>query len=61
MARSLGFTLPLYTTVQLVALVAQYGPTGTVEVNGLQLGNLVFDTTTLSVKMYDGTNFVAIA
>lgn len=57
--RSAGFALPIYTTAELAAFVASYGPAGTTEVNGLQPGQLVWDSTALVVKVYDGTAFVA--
>lgn len=60
-SRSLGFTLPRYTTAQLNAFVSKYGPTGTVEANSLQQGNVVFDTTLDAVVVFDGTAFKPLA
>lgn len=57
--RNVGLSLRGYTTAQLTALVAKFGPTGTVEVNAIKPGVLVRDLTTGEVKVYDGTAFVA--
>lgn len=57
--RAIGLILPAFTTAQLAALVAQYGPAGTVEVGAIALGALVRNTTTGALNVFDGTAFVA--
>lgn len=52
--------LQQFTTAELTALVGKFGPTGTEEVDAIAPGTLVWDTTTVSVKVYDGSDFVAI-
>ena len=53
-------TLEQFTTAQLAAFVTQYGPAGTVEVNGLRVGQLVWNTTAGAVWVYNGTTFAAV-
>lgn len=57
----MGRGLQAYTTVQLDALVAKFGPAGTQEVNAIAPGTLVWDTTATAVKVFNGTGFVALA
>jgi hypothetical protein len=54
-------SLPLkgYTTSQLSALVAKFGPAGTAEANAIRVWDLVRDTTTGQVKVFNGAAFVA--
>lgn len=58
--RNVGLSLRRYTTAQLTALVGRFGPAGTQEVNAIQPGTIVFDTTTAEVKVFDGTAFVPV-
>jgi hypothetical protein len=58
--RSTGFNLPQYTTAQLTAYVAAYGPAGTTQVNGLQAGSMAYNTTTNTVVVFNGTTFVTV-
>ena len=57
----IGRGLRRFSTVELTALVAKFGPTGTAQVNAIAPGTLVWDVTTVSVKVFNGTDFVALA
>lgn len=57
----IGQGLAKYTTTQLTDLVAKFGATGTQEANALAVGTLVFDTTAVAVKVFNGTEFAALA
>jgi len=57
----IGRGLATFTTTQLTALVGRFGPTGTQEANAIAVGTLVFDTTVSAVKVFNGTDFVALA
>jgi hypothetical protein len=58
--RNVGLSLRNYTTAQIAALVARFGPTGTQEVGAIKPGTLVFNTTTTKVMMYTGTDFANV-
>jgi len=58
--RNVGLSLRNYTTAQITALVARFGPTGTQEVDAIKPGTLVFNTTTTKVMMYTGTDFANV-
>lgn len=58
--RNVGTSLRNYTTAQLAALVAKFGPTGTQEVGAIKPGTLVFNTTTTKVMVYNGTDFADV-
>lgn len=58
--RNIGTSLRTYTTAQLTALVAKFGPTGTQEVGAIKPGTLVFNTTTSKVIFYNGTDFANV-
>lgn len=59
-----GLVIPAMTPAQITKLVADYGPAGVIEVNGLQVGSLVRDSTaalSADILVFDGTAFVVIA
>lgn len=58
--RAIGQSMPNYTTAELTALVAEYGPTGTTEPNAIAVGALAFDTDLAVLVYFDGTAFVAV-
>lgn len=56
-----GRGLRQYTTDQLTDLVGEYGPEGSVEADAIAAGTMVWDLDTSEVKVYNGTDFVALA
>lgn len=59
-----GIIIPAMTPTQINKLVADYGPAGVIEVNGLQVGSLVRDSAAAlnaDIKVFDGTAFVVVA
>lgn len=56
----IGRGLKSFTTDALTDLVEKYGPEGTVEVNGIAPGVLVWDADEKAVKVFDGEDFVAV-
>ena len=54
--RNIGTRLRNYTTAEIAALVAKFGPTGTQDANAIRVGTLVFNTTTSKVMFYNGTD-----
>jgi hypothetical protein len=59
--RNVAGSFRTYTTTQITALVAAFGPTGTQEVNAIKPGTVVFDTTANMIKVFNGTAFIATA
>lgn len=58
--RNVGTSLRNYTTAEIAALVAKFGPTGTQDANSIRVGTLVFNTTTSKVMFYNGTDFANV-
>lgn len=58
--RNVGVAERKYTTAQITALVARFGPAGTQEVNSISPGTIVFDTTVNKLKVFTGTVFEQI-
>jgi hypothetical protein len=58
MSRAIGLNIKKYTTNQLNLLVTNYGPSGTVQANSIDVGTLVYDKTVNRVKSFNGTTFI---
>jgi YD repeat-containing protein len=58
MSRPIGLTIKKYTTSQLNAFVANYGPSGIIQANSIDLGVVVYDKTVNRIKSFNGTTFI---
>lgn len=58
--RNVGLSLRSYTTAQLAALVARFGPSGTQQANAIKPGTMIWESTVGAVMVYDGTAFVTL-
>jgi hypothetical protein len=58
MSRPIGLTIKKYTTSQLNALVTNYGPSGVIQANSIDVGTVVYDKTVNRVKSFNGTSFI---
>ena len=59
--RNIGPATRTYTTAQITDLITRFGPSGTQEADAIKPGTVVWDSTTGTQKIYNGTTFVASA